>query len=218
MRHVPDEIADVTCNGASVRFAKDSAPTVTKGEALTVSIESPNLEGGATISATVIFTGDSTTERLIGLAFEASDDLVGRGSEPFFELFNRRVAYRGMDKPAAPDVAAAVMPLESAHDNDVVYPVTVRNISATGISLCVSTDPDNFLRERVNIRLALQLPGQRSAYEIVTRVCYRTVANDNIYYGCHFDWQETPGASPILEELTGYTLDRFDDGPARSTH
>ena len=51
LRHVPDEIADVTCNGASVRFAKDSAPTVTKGEALTVSIESPNLEGGATISA-----------------------------------------------------------------------------------------------------------------------------------------------------------------------
>jgi hypothetical protein len=81
-----------------------------------------------------------------------------------------------MDKPAVHDVAAAVMPLEIAYDNDVVYPDTVRNISATGISLCVSMDPDNFSRERVNIRLALQLPGHRSAYEIVTRVCYRTFA------------------------------------------
>ena len=214
-RHVPDEIADVTCNGASVRFIKGTAPVVAKGEEILVSIESPNLAGKATIMAKVVFTGDSTTERLIGLAFETSDDLVGRGSENFFQLFNRRVAYRGAEPDAAAAVTAAVtaavMPLETAHDNKLFYPVTVRNLSATGICLDVGDEPDRFMRERAYIRLALRLPGQRSASEIITRVCYRTVADHKVYYGCHFDWQETPQALPILEDLTGYTLDRFDE-------
>ena len=213
-RHVPDEIADVTCGGASVRFAKYTAPSVTKGEEITVSIESPNLSGSTTISAKVVFTGDSTTERLIGLAFDATDEFTDRGSENFFELFNRREAYRGVDTPSATDLAAAVMPIQSAHNNQLLYPVAVRNISATGICLVVTKGPDNFMRERVNIRLALRLPGHRSPYEIVTRVCYRTVADEKTYYGCHFDWQETPGAIPILEDLTDYTLDRFDDNIA----
>jgi len=217
-RHVPDKIADVTCNGASVRFVKDTAPSVTKGEQIMLSIESPNLNSSATISATVVFAGDSTTERLIGLAFDTSDHLFDRVSENFFELFNRRVAYRGVDQASADDLAAAVMPLESAHNNQLLYPVKVRNISATGICLCVSTDPDNFMRERVNIRLALRFPGQRSPHEIVTQVCYRTVADEITYYGCHFDWQETAGAIPILEDLTAYTLDRFDEGPTTTSH
>ncbi len=217
-RHVPDEIADVTCGGASVRFAKASAPSVTKGEEITVSIESPNLTGSATLPAKVVFTGDSTTERLIGLSFDATDEFIERGSESFFELFNRRVAYRGVDEPAADDLAAAVMPIETAHNNQLLYPVTVRNISATGICLAVTKDPDNFMRERATIRLALRLPGHRSPYEIVTRVCYRTVADEKIYYGCHFHWQETPGAIPILEDLTDYTLDRFDENIASAGH
>jgi len=209
-RHVPDEIADITCNGASVRFVKDTAPVVAKGEEIQVLIESPNLDGKATIMAKVVFTGDSTTERLIGLAFESTDDLMGRGSENFFQLFNRRVAYRGVEPDAAAQVTAAVMPLETAHNNKLFYPVTVRNVSATGICLDVGDEPDRFMRERAIIRLALRLPGQRSASEIITRVCYRTVAGNKVYYGCHFDWQETPQALPILEDLTGYTLDRFD--------
>ena len=217
-RHVPDEIADVTCGGASVRFAKALAPAVTKGEESTISIESPNLGGSATLAAKVVFTGDSTTERLIGLSFDATDELIGRGSVSFFELFNRRMAYRGVDEPAACDLAAAVMPIESAHNNQLLYPVTVRNISATGICLAVTKDLDNFMRERVHIRLALRLPGHRSPYEIATRVCYRTVADEKTYYGCHFDWLETPGAIPILEDLTDYTIDRFDENIASAVN
>lgn len=217
-RHIPDEVADVTLGGVSVRFAKGTAPPVTKGEEIKVSIECPNLSRRATISAKVVFTGDNTTERLIGLAFDTTEDLVGHGSENFFELFNRRVAYRGVDTGSTADLAAAVMPLESAHNNQLLYPVTVRNISATGICLSVSRDPDKFMRERVNVRLVLRLPRQRTPYEIVTRVCYRTVVDENTYYGCSFDWHETPDAIAILEDLTEYTLDRFDNKLAVADH
>jgi PilZ domain len=210
-RYVPDEITDVTCKGASVRFVKDKAPPVVKGDDVLVAIESPNLDGKATLRGKVVFTGESTTERLIGLAFETTDELVGRGSENFFQLFNRRVAYRGVESTPAAELPAAVMPLATAHNNKLFFPVTVRNISATGICLDVGREPDAFMCERVQIRLALRLPGQRAAKEINTRVCYRTVAGEKIYYGCHFDWQETPNALPILEELKEYTLDRFDD-------
>jgi len=217
-RHVSVEIADVTCGGANVRFAKGTAPSLNKGDEVMVSIESPNLQGRATISARVVFTGDSTTERLIGLAFDGADDLVDRGSENFFELFNRRIAYRGVDASSAEKLVAAVMPLETAHNNRLLDPVTVRNISATGICLKVTEDPDKFMRERANIRLSLQLPEHRSPYEITTRVCYRTVSDDATYYGCSFDWQETPGAIPILEDLTDYTLDRFDNNLTVAEH
>ena len=210
-RHVPDEIADVTSGGASVRFVKGTAPSVVKGDEILVSIESPNLNGKAMIPATIVFTGDSATERLIGLAFEAGDTLSGRGSESFFQLFNRRVAYRGAERDTAAEVSAAVMPVESAHDKNLFFPVGVRNLSATGICLDVDTDPDVFMRERVHIRLALRLPGQRKAQSINTRVCYRTTADQKVYYGCHFDWKDTPDALSILEELTAYSLDRFDD-------
>lgn len=217
-RHVPDEVADVTCNGASVRFVKGNAPAVAKGDDILVSIESPNLAGKTTLRAKIVFTGDSTTERLIGLAFESSDELTGRGSENFFQLFNRRVAYRGVEPDAAAELMAAVMPLESAHDNKLFFPVTVRNISATGICLDVGKDPDAFMRERVHIRLLLRLPEQGGAKEINTRVCYRTAADGKVFYGCHFDWQETPDALPILEELTEYTLNRFDEEFASAGH
>lgn len=210
-RHVPDEIADITCKGASVRFVKAKAPSVVKGDEILVAIESPNMNGEATITARVVFTGDSTTERLIGLAFEAADVLEGRGGENFFQLFNRRVAYRGVEPRSPADLPAAVMPLATAHNSELSFPVTVRNISATGVCLDVGKEPDAFMCERVHIRLALKLPGQRSAKEITTRVCYRTVADEKVYYGCHFDWQETSDALPILEDLKEYTLDRFDD-------
>jgi hypothetical protein len=49
-------------------------------------------------------------------------------------------------------------------------------------------------------------------------VCYRTAAGNKVYYGCHFDWQETPQALHILEDLTGYTLDRFDNAIATASH
>ncbi|TDJ61602.1 MAG: PilZ domain-containing protein [Proteobacteria bacterium] len=216
--HIPHEVADITSKGASVRFVKGRAPPLVTGDKILVSIESPNLDGKATIMATVVFTGDSTTERLIGLAFDGTDDLEGRGSDSFFQLFNRRVAYRGVEPLSAAELPAVVMPLASAHDDKPVFPVTVRNISATGICLIVGKDPDAFMSERVNIRLSLTLPGQRSARQIRTRVCYRTVVADKIYYGCHFDWQETPNALQILEDLKEYTLDRFDDELTSVSH
>jgi len=54
-RHVPHEIADVTCNGARIRFIKGSAPAVDQGEILQVSIDSLNLQQRAMISAKVVF-------------------------------------------------------------------------------------------------------------------------------------------------------------------
>jgi len=213
VRHVPREVADVTSKGASVRFAKGSGPAVTKGQPIDVAIESPNLLDTAKISAEVVFTGESTTERLIGLAFTATDGFSRRVSEDFFQLFNRRAAYRDdMPKPVF-NLDAAVMPLPSAKVNDLAFPVYVRNISTTGICLVVNDEADRFLRERGQVRLALKLPASDHAGEIVTKVCYRTTSDQRIYYGCHFDWMETPDAQRILGELTEYTHDRFDIPP-----
>ncbi len=181
-RYEPFEVGDVTRHGASVRFPKGVGPGVRKGDEVAVEIESPNLHGGATIAARVVFSGDSTTERMLGLAFDDAEGLDARATESFFQLFNRRV----------------------------VFPVTVRNLSATGICLDVGEEADRFMVERGDIRVSLTLPGMQLACDIITTVCYRSVIAGKIYYGCHFDWPATPRAQAILEALTNYTTERFE--------
>ena len=212
VRHIPAEVADVTCNGASVRFVKGSEPAVNKGEQIFVSIDSPNFARTATISAKIVFSGDTATDSLIGLAFDSPDDLANHGAGNFFQLFNRRAAYRDGEPSAGTSLAAAVMPLHSIPNEQLLYPVNVRNISATGICLDVGRDPDDFLRAQQEILLALRLPGQTNAADIVTRVCYRTASDTKVFYGCKFRWSETRNAESILEQLTQYTLDWLDSG------
>ncbi len=98
------------------------------------------------------------------------------------------------------------------------------SLSGTKPSTCLRTpavstpDPDKFMRERVPIQLALQLPAQNRAKNINTCVGYRPAGGKKVYYGCHFDWRETPNALPILEDLTAYTLDRFDQELESASH
>lgn len=209
-RYEPFEVADVTRHGASVRFPKGIGPGVDKGDQLAVEIESPNLRGGATIAARVVFSGDSTTERMLGLAFSDADGLDARATENFFQLFNRRAAYRDAQSNPSIPLPATVKPLASAAQNNLVFPVHVRNLSATGICLEVGEETDRFMVERGDIRVSLTLPGIQLPCDITTNVCYRSAIAGKIYYGCHFDWPATPHAQAILEALTDYTTERFE--------
>lgn len=211
----PYEVADVTGRGASMRFTKGTAPQAAKGEELELSIDTPNLRGQARISATVVFCGESTTERLFGLSFTAIDEFGRRSSEHFFQLFNRRGAYRDDILRPVYQAAAMVMPLEARDNSNLFFPVDVRNISATGICLDVDYEADRFMSGANKVRLALTLPGKHAPRDIITSLCYRSVIEGKIYYGGHYEWTETPQARLILEDLTEYTLERFDD-PALS--
>jgi hypothetical protein len=209
-RYEPFEVGDVTRHGASVRFPKGVGPGVRKGDEVAVEIESPNLHGGATIAARVVFSGDSTTERMLGLAFDDAEGLDARATESFFQLFNRRVAYRDSQSNPSTPLPATVKPLATAAQNNLLFPVTVRNLSATGICLDVGEEADRFMVERGDIRVSLTLPGIQQPCDIITTVCYRSVIAGKIYYGCHFDWPATPRAQAILEALTNYTTERFE--------
>lgn len=217
-RYEPFEVADVTRHGASLRFPKGVGPGVRKGDEVAVEIESPNLHGGATIAARVVFSGDSTTERMLGLAFSEADGLDARATESFFQLFNRRVAYRDAQSNPSTALPAAIKPLETASRNDLVFPVSVRNLSATGICLEVGAEADVFMVERGDVRVSLTLPDLQLPCDIVTNVCYRSVIDDKLYYGCHFNWPATPHAQAILEALTGYKTERFEQELANLGH
>lgn len=209
-RFEPFEVADVTRHGASVRFPKGVGPNVGKGDELAVEIDSPNLPGGATIPARVVFTGDSTTERMLGLAFRDAGGLDARATENFFQLFNRRAAYRDTQSNPSIPLPATVKPLAMDAENNLVFPVHVRNLSATGICLEVGAEADRFLREHGDIRVSLTLPGLQLPCDITTQVCYHSEIGGKIYHGCHFDWPATPHAQAILEALTDYTTQRFE--------
>jgi hypothetical protein len=210
-RLVPDEIGDVTLQGASLRFGKEKASELKKGDEVMVLIMSPDLDGGADVRAQVVFTGDSPNGRLIGLSFDQTEELLNRGQRQFFQLFNRRIAYRGVQPESTSELTTAVMPIKTAHAADTRHSVSVRNISTTGICVGIDTAGDAFMRERKNIRVCLKLPDQDQECVIAARVCYRSEIASAIYYGCHFEWNDTDDAMDTIEELTAYTLDRFEN-------
>lgn len=102
------------------------------------------------------------------------------------------------------------MPLHSAPNNQLLYPVGVKNISVTGVCLAVGLEPDDFMRDTSVVQLALRLPGQRSTNDVVTKICHRTANDVQVFYGCRFDWEQTANAESIVEELTEYTFDWLD--------
>ena len=209
-RLIPDLIADVTSDGASVCFDKGNIPDLAPGDEVSVRIISSDLNGNVKLLARIAFTGDNPRGRLIGLTFTSNRELINRGNQNLLQLFNRRAAYRGVE-PESPDALRAVVqtaPLAMVEDAET-RTVTVRNISTTGICLRVDDVLDEALQKTESIRLLLQVSETGDPREFRARICNRTRFEGGGFYGCHFDWSKTANALDAIEELAGYTLDRL---------
>ena len=103
------------------------------------------------------------------------------------KITDRRFAARVRPYPLAP-IGALASPRGGAR-----LPVTVKDISATGIALLVRAEHEPRLFSEWSVRLWLQIPvDEGPAIELVGRVCSRRLEGEWICYGIDFDCEATP--------------------------
>jgi hypothetical protein len=209
VHHAPDQIGDITVKGVSVRFLAGRGPQLTAGARFQVALSSPKLDGPARVSVRVVAVAESPNSRLARLEFEETEVFQDNASGDAFKLFNRRSVVRGVAPALGEDLQSRVLP-ESVETRHVELPVGVRNISTMGIALAANDAADRFLAAHPEFVLSMHLPGAARRALIAARTCYRTTEDARVFFGCAFQWEQTPEAFLIIESLTNYMLDRIE--------
>ncbi len=212
-RHVADEVADVTIKGISLRFIDHDGPELHDGEAVTLSIVSPELDGEADIPARIVGIAsdeDRAGEQpLVRLQFDATGSLVDKARDQFFAMFNRRARMRGVQPDNDNEVLARIIP-DAIEERNREFDVVIRNISTMGACVAVNEATETFLSEQSEFAFGLKLPGAARMDVIAARVCYVVVEEGQKYFGCAFDWEQTPNALKMIDRLNTYIMDRFE--------
>ena len=204
------EVADVAIGGAQVRYGSADTPKLVNGDRVILTMTSSRYDFDGTVPARVVATSEGSKERIVHLSFEHEDVRLNKRSDEFFELFNRRATYRGVEPDPSADLNATVSPQASGTESLNEFPVSIRNISNFGVSLAVDPDTDRALHSHLNLRLSLELPGDDSAKSITCRVRHRSAVGGLFYYGCEFDWGATLNSLVVVEDLVAYMLERFE--------
>lgn len=104
------------------------------------------------------------------------------------KITDRRLAARVRPYPLAP-IGAAL----ASRRGGVRFPVTVKDISATGIALLVRAEHESRLFSDWNVQLWLQIPVDEGPdIELAGRVCTRRLEGEGVCYGIDFDIDATP--------------------------
>ncbi|MBT8447741.1 MAG: PilZ domain-containing protein [Gammaproteobacteria bacterium] len=212
-RHVADEVADVTIKGISLRFIEHAGPELHDGDSVVLSVASPELDGEADIPARIVGIGADDTpdgnHPLVRLQFDATGSLVDRAREEFYAMFNRRARMRGVQPDNDSEVLARIIP-DAIEERNREFDVVIRNISTMGACVGVNEATETFLGENSEFAFGLKLPGATRMDIIAARVCYVVLEDDRKYFGCAFDWEQTPNALKMIDRLNTYIMDRFE--------
>ena len=179
-RITADFIIDVNLGGVRVAFPLEGCPAFASGDAVTVAIRAPGLEGSAEMRGRVVFAADGGGRRVVALAFIDPPDLADRATAEFFMVFNRREDPRET-APASEVIEALVLDADGQPDG--VIDVKVLNQSPKGIGFVVDGATDAFMRACDAVAIALETPGE----DVTTRpaqLLRRVNREDNVYYGC----------------------------------
>lgn len=87
------------------------------------------------------------------------------------------------------------------------FDAVVRRLSNAGVTFAVSSDSHAELGSHSDVMVSLTLPGRRQLYSIACIVRNRAAVDNQILYGCEFDWSATMDPLGVVEDILEYTLD-----------
>jgi len=207
-----DDVDDLSALGAAL-ILPDGAAALGDSERVRIAVKSA--ETGETVAFEARVLGRSRTGRGWHCRFAFDERALGDRHGAFFELFNRRAAYRGVRPRADAPVTASVRALEDAQRE---FAVCVCNISTGGLCAEVDTTVDAALGDSDSVLLRLRLPAVERALEIAATVRYRAVGDDAVLYGMRFEPGRTPDYIDHAEDLLEYLLAHFEQEIAAATH
>ena len=210
---VHGEVTDVSNGGACVRFDKKTSPTLNVGDTVVLSVVSQRRSYAGEMPARIISSTEDSDAQIVHLSFDEQHEKVTGKSKDYYELFNRRAHYRGIEQPEAVDLNATIAPDDTDDPSPEAYPVTIRNISNTNVSFDVDEPAHDVLQHYRALTLALEFPKEEQASTIACRVRHRTPIAGSYIYGCEYDWSATSDSLAVVENIVNYILKRLVTGP-----
>ena len=204
-------IDDVAVGGARIRLDRTLAAQAhfKPGEQVTLALCSRRYDYENNMCARVVGVSDDEHAQTVHLVFEGQHAETTMQNNAHYALFNRRALQRGVVPTSGVGLEAEVMPSEVTERNMRSYAVGVRNISNVGISLRVGASTHQALSTYDELSLALRLPG-RSVRRIACHVRHRIYENNDFFYGCEYDWNETIDPLTAAEELLDFVLEKAE--------
>lgn len=198
-------VADVAIGGACLHVDADADDALADGDEVAVAVSSRRHGYENELPARVVHTHADGNAQVVHLSFLGSTRDLADPPPAMFELLNRRASYRGVGDGACTDLQALATPRGSGGSGQA-YPVEVRNISNSGVSLGLDADTHAAFEGCTGLRLQLELPGAIDPTRIACRIRYRSEAGDAWVYGCEYDWSETSDSLGVVEDLVAYLL------------
>jgi hypothetical protein len=201
------EVTDVAIGGARVRFDKNNAPKLASGDHVVMAFASPEYEYGTNVLAKVISMSEDSAEKIVHVSFDDKYEPLIIEREELFALFNRRSIRRGIVERAGAEFAAKVSPASGGEEQLSEYPVSIVNISNTGVSFNIGKEAHRELEDHSAIRIALTRPDDGSTSTIACNIRHRSSIEDGFIYGCEYDWGATNDPLAVVEDLVTYLFE-----------
>ncbi len=208
-RLVHGEVTDVSNGGACVRFDKGAPPNLSVGDMVVLSVVSQRRSYAGEMPARIVSATDDPDGQVVHLSFDEQCEKITGKSKDYFELFNRRAQYRGIEHNDAVDLNATIAPDSTDDPAPAAFPVSIRKISNSNVAFDVDEPAHDVLRHHRALILALQFPKEEQASTITCRVRHRTPIAGSYIYGCKYDWSATSDSLAVVENIVNYVLKRL---------
>lgn len=221
-QRIRGEIANIAVGGALVRFESKNAPKRAIGDHITFAFASADRQADGNVLAKVISLSQDASEKIVQLTFEEDYEPLNLKRNELYELFNRRAVHRRHAETANEKFRATV-PLSKGSDGSFqIYPVSILDISNTGVSFSVDKDTDKMLTVDKNIdqglenhfELCLMLLRWEDArvYKFACTVRHRSTSDNAFIYGCECDWSAAIQPFAVADDFVSELLENPNDG------
>jgi hypothetical protein len=202
----PGVVVDVTVEGAGVRFALSTAPSIAIGREVLLEFGSQQ-QKILTVAALVRFRREEEAFRRYGLEF-IDRDLVQKQLPPALaRLFNRRGAFRVRPDPTQPVNVTLEGFLSSGNVERTT--VTLIDLSVTGLAVTVSHEFERAFAGNIDVRVSMELPGYPEDINLGAVIHYRKLLDKGVHYGIGFDPQRTANFSKQRKAIMDYVVKRY---------
>jgi c-di-GMP-binding flagellar brake protein YcgR len=182
---------------ASVEFEKERAPLLKLGEAMELEFRDRGVDFSLRTEAVNVFRTDDAVRRRYSFRGSLSKRV-------FFHLLNRRRSLR-VPLPPSREIRATLTDL-----GDRTASAKVHDVSRQGLSILLAPEFERILFERLELRLAVELPPDGRAVELVTTIRHRRMLGTELLYGLEIGG-ELPEHARARERFLQYV-----DGLSRS--
>ena len=209
-QRIHGEIANIAVGGARVRFENNNAPKLAAGDHIVLAFASTQHQYDGNVLAKVISLSEGAENKVVQLAFDDEYEPLNLKRDELFALFNRRSKLRGVAGTANENFRTTISLTNGGDAQLQDHPVSIINISNTGVSFAVDAETDTILKAHSELRLMLERLEDGSVNKVACIVRHHSKSGGAYNYGCEYDWSATVDPLAVVEDFVTYLLERPD--------